>query len=93
MKNFARRFGLIMLMAATFTVASHIYSHCTVASAGSFVSCSLCNAIQGTSVNAAPPVSPEIVLLCTVVISEVTPLSFEAAQSEISRAPPGAVFS
>ena len=93
MKNFAHKFGLMMLMAAAFTVAGHVYSHCAAASAESFVNCSLCNAIQGTSVNAAPPANPEIVLLYTVAIPEVTLLSFEAAQSEISRAPPGAVFS
>jgi hypothetical protein len=93
MKNIVRRLGLLMLMTAAFTVAGHIYEHCTAATAGSFVACSLCNDIQGTSVDAAPQVDAALVLLFVEPFRLHAGVSAEILLSEISRAPPGALLS
>ena len=93
MKNFARKLCLLLLMTTALTVAGHIYEHCSVATAGTLISCSLCNDIQGTSVNAAQQMDAGLVLLFTEPFRALTSLSAEKIHSEISRAPPGAFLS
>jgi hypothetical protein len=93
MKNLARKLCLLLLMTSALTVAGHIYEHCSVATAGTLISCSLCNDIQGTSVDAAPQVDAGLVLLFVEPFRALAGISFEKIHSEISRAPPGAFLS
>lgn len=93
MKNLARKLGLLLLMTTALTVAGHIYEHCTAATAGSFVTCSVCCDIQGASVDAAPQVDAGLVLLFTEPYRAFAGVSAEKILSEVSRAPPGAFLS
>lgn len=93
MKNIARKLGLLVLLAAAFTVAGHIYEHCNVLTAGSYASCGLCGDIQGASAHAVPRVDAALVLLFTEPPRALPAVSAEKVLSEVSRAPPGAFLS
>ena len=93
MKNCVRKFGLLLLMTTALTVAGHVYEHCSAVTADSLITCSLCNDIQGASVDAAPQVDAGLILLFTEPARAFAGLSAENILSEISRAPPGAFLS
>lgn len=93
MNNFVRKFGLLLLMTTALTVAGHVYEHCSAATADSLITCSLCNDIQGASVDAAPQVDAGLTLLFTEPDRAFAGISAENILSEVSRAPPGAFLS
>ncbi len=93
MRNLFRKLGLALVMATAFTTAAHVYQHCLPAPSESLLSCSVCDALLGVSVNSVPASDAVLVpvRLSTPLLVADSPVIVPSG--EVSRAPPGALFS
>ena len=80
-------------MAAALTVAGHIFQHCTANSAETLNDCRVCQSIMAASTHSAQPVKAELVFLRDAALPIIPDYFFLTAGSDLSRAPPHALFS
>ena len=93
MREIIRKFGVLMMLAASLTVAGHVFEHCTAGSAAALLNCPVCQSITASSAHAASAAEADLVFLRDAVPQINFEYYFFPASTAQSRAPPHAVIS